>query len=277
MDANVAKLEEMNFYIEAGRFLNDFDRNNNFDLKEILDFFKPNNRLFGDYEIRKKNGLERFLDRKNYGNNNKCQIPKDDIRDFASAGYLLLFVISGNDLRVNYGWIKILDNDEINCDDAAEALSIPSVDIKQVYVLDPIKLKQIYDLSDARNKYFKNLILEKCIGEDFVNYPTNHKDVYYEIIKNIVAQKTTKQPKNRILNGLKDNAEYDDIIKGHCEKILDEFDGNNELTRPLVKLKNFEEFKDVTIRLGIYEDGRYVIYLHPYLSESNCPGRIPSE
>ena len=54
MDANIAKLEEMNFYIEAGRFLNDFDRNNNFDLKEILDFFKPNNRLFGDYEIRKK-------------------------------------------------------------------------------------------------------------------------------------------------------------------------------------------------------------------------------
>ena len=190
---------------------------------------------------------------------------------------MLLFVISGNDLRVNHGWIKILENDEINCDDAAEALSIPTVDIKQVYVLDPIKLKQIYDLSDARNKYFKNLILEKCIGENFVNYPTDQKDIYYKIIEDIVKNKTNKQSKSIILAILKANTKHDDTIKGHCETILNEFDGNNELTRPLVKLKNFEEFKDVTIRLGIYEDGRYVIYLHPYLSESNCPGRIPSD
>jgi hypothetical protein len=43
------------------------------------------------------------------------------------------------------------------------------------------------------------------------------------------------------------------------------------------KLKNFERFDQVKIRLGKYEDGRFVIFMHPYESESNCPGRIPSE
>ena len=278
MELHMKTLETMNFYIEAGRFLNDFDRNNNFDLKEILEFFKPNNRLFGDYEIRKKNGLEKFLDRKKR-DNTPCVIPKSEIESMVPDGWLILFVISGQGLFVEYGWIKIEKDDEYNevkieYDDLAKgALSVDTKDIHQIYVLDPIKLKQISNLDKGRNLSFKNAILERFLGEDFGRLDINDKASWYEVIDLIVEGKQKKFTNLKIEEQILSMAPDQNIFA----KILEAFNGNDELLRPLVKLKCFEEFKDVVIRLGIYEDGRYVIYLHPYKSESNCPGRIPSE
>lgn len=275
------RLESMDFYIDAGRFLNDYDRNNNFDLAEILRFFKPNNRLFGDYEIRRKNGWENFLDRKKR-DGSLCVIPKKDIDTKVPDGWLLLFVISGQELSVNYGWIRINEHSEFEYDsDAEQSLKVDPLKIRQIYVLDPIKLKQISNLDEGRNKSFKITLLEYFFRNKFHSYSLEVKEFYYKIIDTIVEQKN-KQNNNQEI--------FDYLIKNSCnnlnidvetcdelKNLINAFSGTDERLRPLVKLKNFEKFKDVKIRLGQYEDGRYVIYLHPYRSEANCPGRIPAE
>jgi hypothetical protein len=277
MMPNTIHLETMNLYIEAGRFLTDFDRNNTFDLKELLRFFEPNNRLFGDYEVRKKNKYEDSLNAKNRDGITDCKIPRKDIE----AGGLLLFVISGTQLFVEYGGIAITRNQvgkvtiDVN-EKAKKALSIDPSEVRQLYVLDPVKLKQICHLDKARNIAFKKALLEQAV-EKFYGLNEGLQTLYCEVVEEVVQGKIAHQDDAKILEMLSLNSKYKEIAKDILNNIITIFNSNDDTIRPLIKLKNFEEFKEVTIRLGIYQDGRYVIYLHPYKSESNCPGRIPSE
>lgn len=278
---NNVHLETMNLYIESGRFLTDFDRNNTFDLKELLRFFEPNNRLFGDYEVRKKYKYDDSLNAKNRDGITDCKISRQEIEALVTQGGLLLFVISGTQLFVEYGGIKITRNQagkatiDVN-EKAKKALSIDSSEVRQLYVLDPVKLKQICNLDKSRNIAFKKALLEQAV-EKFYGLNEELQTLYCEVVEEVVQGKIAHQDDAKTLEMLSLNSKYKRIEKDVLNNIITIFNSNDDAIRPLVKLKNFEDFKEVTIRLGIYQDGRYVIYLHPYKSESNCPGRIPSE
>ncbi len=210
-----ARLETMDFYIDAGRSLNDAIGNNNFDKIEIYRFFRPIDRLFGDYEVRQRQGIENFLYRRNT-QGETVKILRAEIDKQTAEGKLLLLIICQNqaslDLRVNYGWIKI-DRSvvgkqaTIKYDGSAEtALTVDPKTVKHIYVLEPTKLRHAIYLDNDR-------------------------------------------------------------IKAYNEAVFG----------PPSKEKNLKPIKEIAVRLGQYEDGRYVLYLHPYWSESNCPIRIPAE
>lgn len=285
--ANRESLKSMDFYIDAGRSLNDLDRSLNHDLKQIQKFFRPIDRLFGDYEVRKKRQITEFLYRKTYYNE-PCAIPREEIEKYAND-YLLLFYISRkntlkkqikdqrlsvNELNVDYCWIKIKEG-KISLDlfnqNENNTLAIPPSEILQTYVLDPIKLKHVADLDKARINAFKN----KFIAE-FRKQNSNTSNEAIHLIFDCITSSSFNEEtitKDYVVNFEKSCKKEDNIANSISKDLLDAINLNDDYS----KWKNFQDFQEVKIRLGKYKDGRYVIYLHPYTSESNCPIRIPAE
>ena len=344
----------MDFYIESGRTLNDKDRTNNSDLAEIQEFFKPIDRLFGDYEIRKKLGFEQSLYRSNL-KGEIVRISKEEI--LLNRDKVLTFYIKDNffEYVIDYSWdepekianelkdtrnLKETDDDDLSNlsvditnykikaliaklfqkpvtepsqktvnDETAneeevkektltqtfEELFIPLpkaikdsllVSLKAILVLEPSKLIHACELDEARNQSFKNSLLFVCF-EDFNDWDRGKREVYYNVIndiKNRFKQKKLEEPDNA--KPVLDNTSIEDFFKHNentleyskvnfdiFKRIIEEFNKNE----PLTKLKNFECLENVKLRLGQYEDGRFVIFLHPYVSESNNPIRIPQE
>lgn len=276
----------MDFYIESGRTLNDKDRTNNSDLAEIHEFFKPIDRLFGDYEIRKKYGLEESLYRKTI-KGDIVKITKEDILKNFRGDLLCFFVYQAQSgYAVNYYWenpvgfAQIINDDEKLLDDTdydsrtkelyKSAVTNTDIDnvlklfpVVQFIVMDPSKLIHACELDEARIISFKNSIIAKCFSEDFLESSKTEKEKYYKSVQYIVDNLKKKNKSFDLTN--------QDISEDDMKKLLSEFEKGG----PLVKLKNFEALECVRIRLGKYEDGRFVLFLHPYASESNNPIRIP--
>lgn len=264
-------LETMDFYIEAGRSLNYTNPNNNFDLKEIARFFSPIDRLFGDYEVRQRQGIENFLYRRNTAGE-PVEINRKTIRTQATNGFLLLLIIcqdqKNRDLRVNYGWIKINKPEADGQstieygDNAEEALKVDPNTVKHIYVLEPTKLNRAIDLDEGYYNSYQNGLLEVVI-DGFNEIGEHERAVLYGQIDRYVDSLHNREELTR--------------VDGDNQQVHEAFSAPTEDIKPLVKLKNYRRYENVKLRLGQYKDGRYVIYLHPYWSESNCPVRIPSE
>lgn len=338
----------MDFFIEAGKSLNDKDRNNNNDLSEIQAFFEPIDNLFGDYEIRKKYGLEKNLYRKNI-DGSEIEISRENINN--NRGKLLYFIIldSFNGYIVQSFWVNPEDllNDS-NSDQKSEFRSyyeiskrkaieiqmgpffklfnkprntteinilnyinkLPSsiqesllFPFKGLIVLDPIKLVQAADLDEARIISIKRNLITKCFNDDRNLHKSDNSVLqpYFDAIDMIKTKfkklKITEvNPKideiemesfaNSVISELKEKepsflkeksgieeVRHENITPNDVKALVEEFNANT----PLTKLKNFERFEHVRIRLGQYKSGKLVLFLHPYESESNNPIRIPAE
>lgn len=291
----------LDVYLGSGKWLMDKDRNINSDLIEIHTFFRPIDRLFGDYETRKKFNLHEALYRCNF-DGKEVTITKIDLEKYRESqddDYTLIFFTivftKGEYLIQPYpisihellkGNYPLYDQFEAN-------------EVKARYVLDPIKLYHIMDLDDARFQYYYNQFWRKNseLSENVSNTTKEIREFVeaYAQVKNFFKKHKRHFKINRGMQFnlyklsyldeddakyLKNKSDNIDNINKNIEILKNENINNaQEIVDALEKekLKNFERFDQVKIRLGQYGNGRYVIYLHPYESESNCPGRIPAE
>lgn len=300
----------MDFFIEAGKSLNDKDRNNNHDLVEIQAFFEPIDRLFGDYEIRKKYNLTDHLYRRDVNSGEEIRIDAEEIQTRGRKEILFFFIY-----RIYYGYAvgfrwenpekfsvflkdpskayEAKDEDKGTFQKLYEEAMIlemkerekrqtmvPTVDF---LVLDPIKLVQAIDLDEARHISLKRSIIAKCLknGNDLITQNNEELKPLFDLI-DIIVDEFKILRKKEVNPKINDDeiesliTKHENLLKGNkenLEKIIEEFNSNS----PLTKLKNFERFNYVRIRLGQYHNGKLVLFLHPYESESNNPIRIPAE
>lgn len=305
--------------ITAGRSLNDKDRNINADLREIHDFFKPIDNLFGDYEVRKKFGLDEMLYRKKFfdqkmhwkdktdNNFSKLKKKPDDFKlkieeDDRKVGILFVFFViydfEENDVFLDY---FILDSNSIFSDLDMITKQIKdkiseSAKIIQTFIIDPEKLIQILDLDSARHQSFKDIILNKREGLlNLYGLADSRKEKCLDIVIDVLINKIkTIKSKNTSMKryfsvsdiGLNPNL-YNEIIgeiktHGSLTKQKDLIDTELRCCIKFVelfvnkahKLKNFERHSYFRARIG-YTDNHYVLFLHPYESESNNPIGFP--
>lgn len=286
------------FYLGSGKWLIDKDRNINSDLVEIHDFFEPIDRLLGDYETRKKLNLQEYLYRRNFVGK-EIAISKDvfeEKRKQEGDNYqLLLFSIGhfNNEYCINVEWISVKNLVERKLPLQDNCLAH--------YILDPVKLYQIIQLDEARFNYFCNEFWQK--NSELVN-GQNINDLNkfiedYAFVKNFFKRHNRffvmpSSPKMKI-DDLREINKNDNTTKEYLDKKADSIEAIYEKIDYLKniekipnaqeivdaleneKLKRFERFNEVRIRLGVYKNNRPVIFLHPYENESNNPGRIPAE
>lgn len=325
----------MDFYIDSGKWLIDKDRNINSDLEEINAFFEPIDRLFGDYEIRKKNKLEELLYRDgdklsdienkiqrfnnlknrvnpikdnavkvankflknlnidpiilnvglekwkesirnlNRGSSNRVQshilkIKKSEIIE--NEKNLLYFVITkiSSEYRVDYTWVRIKEDNKPLGHELTDGIHdvnrrinaiYDSHEICATYILDPVKLSQIIEYDDVRIESHKKVYFRNIFNDFDKNA---NKEIYFTFLDKIVEER--KKNPNFDLNTIDVN-----ISQPDKRKIIEAV--NNKV----IKLKNLAKFESVRVRLGMQASNRLVLFLHPYISESHQPGRIPSE
>lgn len=285
------------FYLGSGKWLIDKDRNINSDLVEIHDFFEPLDRLFGDYETRRKLNLHEYLYRRDFDGKeiaiNKVELEKYNKDEHVGDNYqFILFSIKleEGEYKVAHQWLSV--SDMINRNYQLQEYCIAH------YILDPVKLRQIIHLDKSRFDYAcetfwkKNKELE--MGQDksqlnqfienyaFVkNFFKRHRRYFGISSGQSMSVGSLKEIGNEHANYL---AQKSDLIEAINEKIVyltdkDGIQNPQDIIDALEeeKVKSFERFNEVRIRLGMYQNGRLVLFLHPYESESNNPGRIPAE
>jgi hypothetical protein len=287
-------------YFSAGEALIDKDRDYNIDSRQIQSFFKPIDNLFGDYEVRKKFNLHTALyinsffskaDEKHIWQKNdidKLQIEGGERKIFklflqkngsselkdkvVNEDAILIFVLLFDKTRLSL-FIEcfLTDAKELALNSKntlfAEIDNKIGVDVNiiQVFALDPEKLIQCIDLDVSRQEHFQRVI-------------ARNENIEIAIVKNFIDKVKNYNDRNSI-----DIYKYDSI-----EELLNviaiPLDDNKEKYKKLVKdfqkrkykLKSFEGHKYFKVRIG-YEDNRYVLFLHPYDSESNGPVRFPPQ
>ena len=277
---NVHMHSIMDYYISPGRFLTDKDRRVNADLEEIHSFFKPLDKLFGDYETRKKYNLHEELYRKNL-EGKEAKISLCELKSVENKGKVIaLYVISSsNELRIHNEWITVSEIKDAHTFILREGDE--QLPVLEFYILDPVKLYQILELDKARLLTYKKALL------DDLKIP--HEEIYYTLIDKLVSIRLEQKKQREGEINTSDLNKIPLVILPNFEDITSDLKLNKENTLASakliyfafrfdkVKIKNFEQIQDIRFRLGRFDDGRYVIYLHPYRSESNCPGRIPAE
>ncbi|RDB03558.1 hypothetical protein [Runella aurantiaca] len=291
----------LDVYLGSGKWLMDKDRNINSDLIEIHTFFRPIDRLFGDYETRKKFNLHEALYRCDF-DGKEVAITKIDLekyRELQDDDYTLIFftiVFTKGEYLIQPYPISIHELLKGNYPLYGQ---FEANEVKARYVLDPVKLYHIMDLDGARFQYYYNQFWRKN-SELRKNTTKTNEEITefieaYAQVKNFFKKHKRHFKINRGMQFKLDELYY--LDQGAAEYLKNKSDNINNINENIKilkndninnaqeivdalekeKLKNFERFDQVKIRLGQYEDGRYVIYLHPYESESNCPGRIPAE
>lgn len=302
-------------FISAGKSLNDKDRNINSDLKEIHEFFEPIDRLYGDYESRKKFGIQEGLYRRNLLDEIVC-ISKDEIEEEKkkSPKRIIIFHIlkAKNSYYVEYKWDSI-DNILLNGlnfknnEYSDEGKFKKNAELITELILDPVKIYQVVAFDATRINYYcqtfwdkyRNKIQNKplvqvppeiCsfikayavlhnfvkkyqfilnfnIDTDILNYSKDKLEEILLLNKDVQIYKKNGENLEMLINAITilEKGASDDEIKNTIQCLRNE------------KLKNFEEFSEVRIRLGKNQSGDFILFLHPYESESNNPIRIPSE
>ena len=272
-----------NAYIGAGNALNDKDRNINSDLVEIHDFFKPIDRLFGDYEIRKKFNLQEILYRTGI-DGFEVRIQRDKLEEMRNdSNNLILFTI------INLNGIYVVQHDWVNPEKVCD-VNYSDRDVVAQYILDPIKFYNLIDIEESRFNSYCDVFLKKT---NEVSTEDIRKFIeYYSTIKRFFARHRRylrinfgEQMDRNSLKPIEQDEYYTKKSENleminhaiNCvkksnipsiEEIMEDLDKE--------KVKNFERFSQIRIRLGKHEDGRFVLFLHPYESESNNPLEIPT-
>lgn len=227
--------------------------------------------------------------------------------------FYIIYDFSNSDTYIEYDWITsdtiIGNNDawQIYFRNLKKGVENRFAKIAQIYLLDPEKLVHLVNLDNARLQAFKSIILDNFFV-DKINKPES--SILFPMIDEVVSgvkkclkekgqtnqstsiEDITEGEIATILNQLKeeDSKQISEIIKRTCKRGLKmigiESDSSintdrivyEYLIRSFIskkyKLKNFEKFEKIRVRIG-YENNHYVLFLHPYDSESNNPVRIP--
>ncbi len=147
--------------------------------------------------------------------------------------------------------------------------------IIQVFAIDPEKLIQVGDMDTAFQEHNRKVIkrdkgIKEDITEEFIGFVNSKKRQLNEIGQ----LKEFNIDKHDSIEDFLNFLEIDKI------KHIDNYEVFKKLALMFrdrtYKLKVFEPHVYFKIRLG-YEGGHFVLFLHPYESESNNPIRIPSE
>ena len=298
-------------YFSAGESLNDKDRDFNIDLIAIQKFFQPIDNLFGDYEVKKSYGLEKTIFTKSVFEINEAkQLPylekdlsninalehNDALKEFqfcikcdkngilkniSDKNAIIYFVIFFNRSSYSIQLDAFVSNsNEIELESKSNFINLlnkkvseKNLSIVQIFAVDPIKLIQIVDLDPARIEHFKhNMARSENIGIDTINK-------FLEAAKKVRLETENSHDSKYFFN-INNFETYQKII---TELGLDvaNLNGNEDIIKVLdlfsiraYKLKNFEEHEHFKARIG-YENGHFVLFLHPYKSETNNPIRFP--
>lgn len=325
-------------FFSPGIVLANKDRDINSDLVDIHKFFAPIDNLFGDYESRKKYGLERKLFRKLYsksrhgerrtdsdildsieptewknyfhdantdtikssiieiGNEEKYKILEEETiiltrKDFNDhdGELLVIYLIYENsvkDMVIDFDFIdsKLLRlnyehffHQKIDSIELSDKDKTPTGNkISQIFVIDPVKIVEIINNCESN---FDNQLKKLELGG------IDKSLILGAILKIKVAlYKKMADPNNKSIWRITDTNVYDlfwDEMKNNPaidkpnDKNLHLYLANQFCTRK-VKMKSIEKFNFIRVRIG-WQNNRYILYLHPYESESNNPIRIPSE
>jgi hypothetical protein len=315
-----------------GLILSDVDREINSDLVEIHKFFAPIDNLFGDYETRKKFGVDHKLYRRIYSkseiiglekyNSNKIRKQEDiynaiepevwresftlengiikgnifnidgtdetyDVleletiiftrSDFIkkdSKNLLVIYLIYEEvfkDLVIDFEFIESINlrkNFRGQFIDKINKVEINGDRIEQIFIIDPVKIFEIKDMCDTR---FKNKLEKLEIPE--ITEGTALKNII-EIKKALFTLMKSKSDEESGIYRITDTSVYDlfpDAKKGNLQpihKLAEKF------CRRKIKMKSLEKFNFIRIRIG-WENNRYVLFLHPYESETNYPVKYP--
>lgn len=162
----------------------------------------------------------------------------------------------------------------------------------QTFIIDPIKIRSLKKMSKSRFDGYLEQLMNDCnnanqsffkgLNADKINIKLK------ETVRNILSTFYKLREKKHIIR-ITDTSVYEmyldkilELNKEKKENIVDVINTDLELyladsfCRRKFKLKNLEMFNFLRARVG-YENGHFVLFLHPYESESNNPIRIPSE
>ncbi len=330
-------------FFSPGGILSEKDRDINSDLVEIHNFFAPIDNLFGDYESRKKFGLERKLFRRLYSKINDKEIinnegiksiikfekndknikrlsedihnsiepaewknffklDKNQITNSKIGNYdileentiiitrndlinnpnklLVIYLIYENevkDLVIDFDFIdsiKLREEYETFFHNKIRTIEDKNDKISQIFVIDTIRLKDMIKMCESRfDKRIEDLGFSKDQKEEILKALVDIKSKLFDRIQN-----------NDQIYRITDTNVYelypiDTINEG---KLLKEFKKEDNIKLFLadqfcsrkVKMKSIEKFNFIRIRIG-WENNRYVLFLHPYESETNYPVKYP--
>lgn len=329
-------------FFSPGVVLSNKDREINSDLVEIHKFFAPIDNLFGDYESRKKYGLERNIFRRLYSKSDKGDVIKNirrrtDLDILASIKpvewkkyfedeasntiinsvinleaeeqyrileeeiiiltredfkvhkdkLLVIYLIYDNtvkDMVVDYDFIysKLLrlnyehyfhqKTDSVELKDG-----IPTGDkISQIFVIDPIKINEIIHNCESNfDNQLKNLELEGFDKSLILKAILKIKGALYQKMADPSNTSIWRITDTNVYELFWGEMKTNPLITKPNDKNLHLYLANLFCTRK-IKMKSIEKFNFLRIRIG-WQNNRYILYLHPYESESNNPIRIPSE
>jgi len=292
-------------FFSTGESLVDKDRDLNVDSNQIQKFFKPIDNIFGDYEVRKKFNVHEILYLNSCFNKVKISPNNDLIRrdlenqrikkknkydenfqlkltdengnlldEFKNEESLLLFLIlfDKKKLIILNECFTTNRNELLNTSKETFFKNLSKIlgkdlNVLQVFALDPIKLIQCIEMDQSRYLHFINII-------------ERNDKIPKEIITKFfdkILEKRLETPKeinlyefdsiNLFLNEWGINGENEND-KNQLIKLVKLFQSRK------YKLKNFERHRYFKTRIG-YENGNFVLFLHPYESESHNPVRIP--
>lgn len=227
--------------------------------------------------------------------------------------FYIIYDFSNSDTYIEYDWITSdtisgnNDDWQIYFQNLKKGVENRFSKIAQIYLLDPEKLVHLVDLDYARLQAFKFRIFDNLFVDKIEKPKSNILfpmiDKVVSVVKKCLKEKgqakkstsiedITEIEIEHILNQLKeeDSKKISKIVEKTIEQGLKKIGINSDssidtdriiyeyLIRSFIskkhKLKNFEKFEKVRVRIG-YENNHYVLFLHPYDSESNNPVRIP--
>ncbi|MCP9770793.1 hypothetical protein EGI22_23050 [Lacihabitans sp. LS3-19] len=292
-------------FFSAGEALGYKDRDNNIDAKMIQRFFEPIDKLFGDYEIMKKFGIHHklyqnkifnytddfigelndiekitFFDNESEDYQNdpefKLDVLKSNILKDPKAILIIFLIFDKNKMAFRIGTF-VINNNDIFLNQKAEYFNKISdkigndYKIIQTFAIDPEKLIQIGDIDDAFQTHYRRVIkrdtkTKEGVTKKFIGF-VNAKKLELEKVGKLnefnINRHETIEELLTYLNIQNDAQNYEDY-----KKLALNFRNRT------YKLKLFEPHVYFKIRLG-YENDHFVLFLHPYESESNNPVRFP--
>jgi hypothetical protein len=271
-------------FFSAGQALNDKDRDNNHDSREIQNFFKPIDNLFGDYEVMKKfdHHQNLYLNDANtqrvfilklsanfshYSSLSKEEFPIEKV--YEEKDSLFVFYLYLNSINYKYELEvepkKQAELGSVIIKEIKEAKKINDLNLLQIFILDPEKLIQCVNYDLTRFKHHVKLF---SINENI------DQEILFAFFQQIYKKrKESNSQKQKV-----DFYEFDTIPEFLTDWGLDNNDENKKIVKNFIsrkyKFKNYERHEYFKARLG-KENGQFVLFLHPYESESNNPVRFP--
>lgn len=276
-------------FFSAGQALNDKDRDNNYDSREIQNFFRPIDNLFGDYEVMKKFDHHQNLylndaftkevfilklseNLPKYDSLSQDEFPINDMHKKKDSLFVFYLYLNNDNFQYELEQEpkKQADLANITIKEVKESKKLSNLNLLQIFILDPEKLIQCANYDLTRFKHNVDLLVN---NELLVN---NKKEIIKEEAFNFFQKIYNKRKTDKTLK-------VDFYEKDSISAFLEQWDLEDTITNQKIvkcfmsrkyKFKNYERHEYFKARLG-KENDHFVLFLHPYESESNNPVRFP--